>query len=106
MFKGRLTRWGLTAALVLLAGALVAWMLAPPDIESRVRPGMTWDEVDAALATRPGTRALVFYGAPSATHAWCFPDGMLAVTFSDGRVSSSRFEPAPFMDRLRDWLGW
>jgi hypothetical protein len=49
MFTRRLRRWALGLALVLLAVAVVAWTLTPPDPANRVKAGMSLEEVNKLL---------------------------------------------------------
>jgi hypothetical protein len=122
MFKRWWVRWGLLGALILLAGAVWFFAVRRAPLTSanctRIREGMTVQEVEAILGTRPAQFARG--GGPKGTndtmaaYAWPAEDGnAIIVTFFNGRVKGpavmGRFWSEEFettWDRFRDWLGW
>jgi hypothetical protein len=116
MLKRRLARWGLAAALVLLAGAAGVWLTSPRDPITRdnchrIRPGMTRQQVEELLGG-PENGLL----GPDAAHplpCWGGQQGVILIRFRDDRVVDvtdvvfcDRAGPVTVLDHLRAWLGW
>jgi hypothetical protein len=112
MFTRRLRWWAVGLALVLLAGAAVAWMLMPPSTGNQIRLGMSYEEAEA-IARPDQLMASTIQTRAGRVCRWDCPDGTLWVTFgvtSDDTYRVGAFEFTPksvgLWDRFRNWLGW
>jgi hypothetical protein len=107
MFTRRSVRRGLGLALVVLAGAVALWCLAPANTGSRIRKGMTFAQVQAAVGqTWPSS---VFETGASCNAFWDCPDGSLTTLFTrNDQLLSFKFTPRRWspLKRLRALLDW
>ena len=107
---------GVGIALVALALAFTDWALSlrPGVTEAnakRIRAGMTLEQVESILGSRPNERIDRWRGGPPEACAWYGAGGVIIVDFrKNGRVRRGDWnadgpEPNP-LARLRSWLGW